>query len=220
VLSVVMLVSFSFGVKTLSLSEAYAIFFVAPLIVTMFSMFFLGEKVVGVQWLAIALGFLGVLIVLKPEGAGFASIGGLAIMCCAVCYSLTSVLVRVLGRTDSTYSMMFWMTTMLALGATALAIPNWMPIRSEDWGLLALVAVTGSIAQYCVTVAFQKAPPASVAPLEYSALGWGALIDFIVWQAVPGARVYVGAAIVIASGLLLLRHETRIQPAQPARDVV
>jgi drug/metabolite transporter (DMT)-like permease len=209
VLSVVMLISFSFGVKTLSLSEAYAIFFIAPLIVTLFTMFFLGEKVVGVQWVAIAMGFVGVLIVLKPEGTGFVSIGGLAIVCCAVCYSLTSVLVRVLGRTDSTYSMMFWMTTMLAIGSTVLALPGWMPIRSEDWGVLALVAVAGSVAQYCVTVAFQKAPPASVAPLEYSAIAWGALIDFVVWQAVPGARVYVGAAIVIASGLLLLRHESR-----------
>jgi drug/metabolite transporter (DMT)-like permease len=75
--------------------------------------------------------------------------------------------------------------------------------------VLAVIAVAGSVAQYCVTVAFQKAPPASVAPLEYSAIAWGALIDYLVWAAVPGLRVYVGAAIVIASGLLLLRHESR-----------
>lgn len=209
VLAVIMLISFSYGVKTLSLSEAYAIFFVAPLIVTLFTMMFLGERVVGVQWLAIVLGFAGVLIVLKPEGAGFVSLGGLAILCCAVCYSLASVLVRVLGRTDTTYSMMFWMTTMLAVGSTLIALPGWQPIRAEDWGVLAVIAVAGSVAQYCVTVAFQKAPPASVAPLEYSAIAWGALIDYLVWAAVPGLRVYVGAAIVIASGLLLLRHESR-----------
>jgi drug/metabolite transporter (DMT)-like permease len=208
-LAVIMLISFSYGVKTLSLSEAYAIFFVAPLIVTLFTMMFLGERVVGVQWLAIVLGFAGVLIVLKPEGTGFVSLGGLAILCCAVCYSLASVLVRVLGRTDTTYSMMFWMTTMLAVGSTLIALPGWQPIRAEDWGVLAVIAVAGSVAQYCVTVAFQKAPPASVAPLEYSAIAWGALIDYLVWAAVPGLRVYVGAAIVIASGLLLLRHESR-----------
>lgn len=208
-LAVIMLISFSYGVKTLSLSEAYAIFFVAPLIVTLFTMMFLGERVVGVQWLAIVLGFAGVLIVLKPEGAGFVSLGGLAILCCAVCYSLASVLVRVLGRTDTTYSMMFWMTTMLAVGSTLIALPGWQPIRAEDWGVLAVIAVAGSVAQYCVTVAFQKAPPASVAPLEYSAIAWGALIDYLMWAAVPGLRVYVGAAIVIASGLLLLRHESR-----------
>jgi drug/metabolite transporter (DMT)-like permease len=208
-LAVIMLISFSYGVKTLSLSEAYAIFFVAPLIVTLFTMMFLGERVVGVQWLAIVLGFAGVLIVLKPEGAGFVSLGGLAILCCAVCYSLASVLVRVLGRTDTTYSMMFWMTTMLAVGSTLIALPGGQPIRAEDWGVLAVIAVAGSVAQYCVTVAFQKAPPASVAPLEYSAIAWGALIDYLMWAAVPGLRVYVGAAIVIASGLLLLRHESR-----------
>jgi drug/metabolite transporter (DMT)-like permease len=208
-LSIIMMITFSFGMQTLSLSEAYAIFFVSPLVATLFSMWVFGDRVQPVQWVAIGLGFVGVVIVLKPQSVGFVTAGGLAMLVCAICYSMTSVLVRLLGRTDSTYAMMFWMTTMLAVGATLIALPVWIPIRTEDSWLLLLVAVAGSLAQYCITVAFQRAPAASVAPLEYTALAWGAAIDFVIWHAVPPLRVFAGAGIVIVSGMLLLRHEAR-----------
>jgi drug/metabolite transporter (DMT)-like permease len=208
-LAVVMLITFSYGIKTLSLSEAYAIFFVAPLLVTLLSTLLLGERAAPLQWLAIAAGFAGVLIVLQPTGAGVVSIGGIAILVCAACYSGTAVLVKLIGRTDSTHSMMVWMTGILAFGSTAIALPEWQGIRAEDWRLIGLVAVFGTLAQYCITVAFQRAPAAAVAPLEYTALAWGALIDYLVWATLPQARMLVGAAIVIGCGLLLFRHETQ-----------
>jgi drug/metabolite transporter (DMT)-like permease len=208
-LSILMMIAFAFGMKTLSLSEAYAIFFVSPLVATLFSMWIFGDRVQSMQWLAIAAGFVGVVIVLKPESAGFVTVGGLAMLVCAICYSMTAVLVRVLGRTDSTFSMMFWMTAILAVGATIIAVPVWQPIKREHYWLLGIIAVTGSVAQYFITVAFQRAPAASVAPLEYTALAWGAAVDYLIWHAVPPLRVFAGAAIVIVSGLLLLRHESR-----------
>ncbi|MBK6596377.1 MAG: DMT family transporter [Proteobacteria bacterium] len=209
VLSVGMMVSFSFGLMTLGLTEAYAIFFVAPLMVTALSVLLLGESVVRAQWLAVTVGFVGVLVALNPRGTGFVSLGGLAILATAVCYALTVILVKVLGRTDSTHSMMFWLTCVMAGGSMLLALPVWLPIQQSHWPILAAIAVFGTIAQYCVTVAFQRAPAASVAPLEYTALGWGIAIDLSVWGSVPAFRTLVGAGIVIAAGLLLLRHEHR-----------
>ncbi len=212
-IAIVMLVSFTYGIKSLSLSEAYAIFFVAPLLIALCSMWLLGERVVLVQWIAILIGFAGVLIVLRPTARGFTSLGGVAILLSAVCYALVAVLVRVLGRTDSTHSMMVYMTGLVGFGAAAIAWPGWQAIRPEHWWLIGLVAVTGSVAQYCITLAFQRAPAASVAPLEYTALAWGALVDFLVWNTLPQIRVFVGAAIVIACGLLLLRHESQTAAA-------
>jgi len=206
VLSVAMMVLFSFGLKTLGLAETYSIFFVAPLIVTTLSVVLLGERVVRAQWLAVAIGFVGVLVALNPRGTGFVSLGGLAILGTAVAYALTAVLVKVIGRTDSTHSMMFWLILVMAFGALALAAPGWLPIRSVDWPILAAIAVFGTIAQYCVTVAFQRAPAASVAPLEYTALVWGVLIDLSVWGKAPQLRTLLGAGIVIAAGVLLLRQ--------------
>ncbi len=212
VLSVVMMITFTFALKSLSLAKTYSIFFVAPLLIARLSVVLLGERVRRVQWAAIAVGFAGVLIVLKPETTGFGWWGTLAVLGTAVAYAISSVLVKILGRTDSTQAMMFWMTGMLAIGATALALPGWQAIAIEHYPILAGIALTGAIGQWGITVAFKNAPAASVAPLEYTGLAWVILIDFAVWSAVPGLRTLMGAALIIASGIYLLRFEARRVP--------
>jgi drug/metabolite transporter (DMT)-like permease len=209
VMSVFMMITFAFALKELSLAKAYALFFVAPILIAIMSVPLLGERVGRTQWLVIAIGFAGVLIVLKPETRGFGLAGTLAVLCTALCYALSSVLVRILGRTDSTQSMMFWMTGMLSVGATALALPNWQPIQREHYWIILGVAFTGAIGQWGVTEAFKRAPAASVAPLEYSGLAWVMLIDFFVWAAIPTWTTLAGAAVIIGSGLYLLRFEAR-----------
>lgn len=209
VLGVGMMVSFAYALKTLSLARAYSLFFIAPLLIALLSTVMLGERVRRPQWLAIGVGFIGVLIVLKPETSGFGWLGSLAVLGTALCYALTSNLVKILGRTDSTQSMMFWLTAMMAIGATIIALPGWRPVREEDYLIIAGVAVAGAIGQWGVTEAFKRAPAATVAPLEYSGLAWVVVIDFVVWSVVPGWRTMAGAAVIIGSGLYLLRSEAR-----------
>lgn len=209
VLSVLMMVTFTYALRELTLAKAYALFFIAPLLIALLSIFLLGERVRVAQWLAIGIGFCGVLIVLQPESVGFGWAGTLAVLATAFCYALSSVLVKIIGRTDSTPSMVFWMTCMLAVGATALALPDWRPIASAHWPILAGVALTGALGQWGITEAFKRAPAASVAPLEYSGLAWVIAIDFVVWSAIPGWRTLLGAAVIIGCGLYLIRHEAR-----------
>jgi len=210
VLSVFMMITFTFALKELSLARTYALFFVAPLLIAIFSIFMLGERIHRVQWLAIFIGFSGVLIVLQPDTtAAFGWAGTLAVLATALCYALSSILVKIIGRTDSTPSMVFWMTCMLAIGATAIALPGWQPIHDEHYLLIAGVAITGAIGQWGITEAFKRAPAASVAPLEYSGLAWVILIDLAVWSVVPSWRTLAGAAVIIGSGLYLLRFESR-----------
>ncbi len=209
VLSVFMMITFTFALKQLSLAKAYALFFVAPLLIAVLSIFMLGERVRRVQWLAIVVGFAGVLIVLKPGTIGFGWVGTLAVLGTAVCYSLSSILVRIIGRTDSTQSMIFWMTCMLAIGATLIALPGWQPISRDHWPIILGVAVTGAIGQWGITEAFKRAPAASVAPLEYSGLAWVMVIDLLVWSVWPEWTTLAGAAVIIGSGLYLLRFESR-----------
>jgi len=211
VMAVFMMVTFAFALKSLTLAKAYSIFFIAPLLIALLGIVLLGERVQRAQWAAIGVGFIGVLIVLKPEvsGPGFGWWGTLAILGTAVGYAVSSVIVKILGRTDSTQSMMFWMTGMLAIGATAIALPQWSPIAPEHYAILAGVAVTGAIGQWGITVAFKHAPAASVAPLEYTGLAWVIVIDLVVWSAAPSLRTLLGAALIIACGLYLLRYESR-----------
>jgi drug/metabolite transporter (DMT)-like permease len=209
VLSVFMMITFAFALKELSLAKAYALFFVAPLLIAVLSIFMLGERVSRTQWLAILIGFCGVLIVLRPDTVGFGWAGTLAVLGTALCYSLSSVLVKIIGRTDSTQAMMFWMTCMLAIGATILALPNWQPIAREHYLIMVGVALTGAVGQWGITEAFRRAPAASVAPLEYSGLAWVIMIDLFVWSVTPEWRTLAGAAVIIGSGLYLLRYESR-----------
>jgi drug/metabolite transporter (DMT)-like permease len=209
VLSVFMMITFTFALKSLSLAKVYALFFVAPLLIAVFSIFMLGERVTKAQWVAIVVGFLGVLIVLRPGADGFAWLGTLAVLGTALAYALSSILVKIIGRTDSTQSMIFWMTCMLAIGATLIALPEWQPILSRHYLLIGGVAITGAVGQWGITEAFKRGPAASVAPLEYSGLGWVIIIDFVVWSVVPEWRTLAGAAVIIGSGLYLLRFESR-----------
>jgi drug/metabolite transporter (DMT)-like permease len=208
VLGIAMLTSFAFGLKALSLAEAYSIFFIAPALITALSVFVLKEKVGTGQWVAIAVALLGVLIVLRPEGTGFLSIGGLAILGSAFCYAVAAVTSRVLARTDSNESMMFWYLLMMAIGGLAMSLQHWVPVRADDgWVLLAL-ALSGFFGQLAITRAFSSGKASVVAPFEYSALAWGVAIDWLLWQVLPDGYTLLGAGIIIASGIYLVRRET------------
>ena len=207
VLGIIMLTTFAFGLKSLSLAEAYSIFFIAPALITALSVFVLKEKVTAGQWVAIAVGLLGVLVVLRPEGTGFLTIGGLAVLAAAACYAMSAIAARLLARTDSTESMMFWLLTMMAAGAVALSYRDWVPVRAEDgWVLLAL-ALSGFFGQLAITKAFSTGKASIVAPFEYTALAWGVAIDWLLWHTLPDGYTLLGAGIIIASGIYLVRRE-------------
>jgi drug/metabolite transporter (DMT)-like permease len=213
-LAILMLASFAYALKRMPLAEAYAVFFVAPLMITLLSALVLKERIRLAHWIAIAVGFIGVLVVLRPTGSGVMNTASLMVLASAACYALSAISVRVLARTDSTSSMMFWMIAMLSIGASALAWPNWVPLRSEHWPMLLVIAVTGSVAQYAVTEAFRHAQASAVAPFEYTALGWGVCLDWWLWRTLPDHWVFIGAGIIIASGIYVLRHEQQHTEAE------
>lgn len=214
VLAVVMLTSFIYALGQMPLSETYAIFFIAPLLITAFSVLLLKEPVDWQRWLAIAAGFVGVLIVLRP---GFAAVGlaAVAALVGATCYALNAISVRILGRTDSTAAMTFWFMAMLAIGAGALALPGWIPLRAIDAGWLFAMGASGALGQLLITEAFRRAPVSVVAPFEYSSLFWGVLLDLAIWGELPGPIVFAGAAVIVGSGLYLIHRERRPQPVAP-----
>jgi drug/metabolite transporter (DMT)-like permease len=206
-LSIMMLATFAYGLRHLPLSEAYAIFFVAPLLITLFAALMLRERVEVQRWIAILIGLCGVLIVLRPTGSGVVTLAGFSILVCATGYALSAITVRILGATDSTQSMVFWLMTMSGAGALLLALPRWKPILREHWPVIAAVSVVGTLGQWAITEAFRRAEASFIAPFEYTALAWGLALDWIVWRAMPGGRTLAGAAVIIACGVYLIRRE-------------
>jgi drug/metabolite transporter (DMT)-like permease len=209
-LSVVMLGSFVFAVRESSLATTYSIFMCAPLVVAALSAPLLGERVAKAQWGAICVGLAGVLLMLAPRGGGqWVSAGALAAVVAVATYSLAVVSLRMLARTDTTESMVFWFTMLLSIGAGLLAIPGWVTLHVEHWPLFVGIGVTGALGQHFITEAFRHAPAAVVTPFEYTALLWGVLLDLLVWRVLPGFATLCGGAIVVAAGLWLMARERR-----------
>jgi drug/metabolite transporter (DMT)-like permease len=206
-LGIAMLSLFAFGLRGLPMADAYAIFFVAPLLITALSVPFLGERVERPRWIAIAVGLAGVLVVLRPTGEGMLTLGGLAVLVAALGYAVSAITVRIVARTDSSESQVFWLMTMVALGAGAMAAPDWVGVRLADGWVLLGVAVSGFFGQLAITEAFRHGEASAIAPFEYSALAWALILDWSLWRTLPDGYTLLGAAIIIASGVYLVRHE-------------
>jgi len=202
-----MMATFAYALQTLPLTTAYSIFFVAPLLITALSVPLLGEKVGPRRWTAIGIGLLGVLVLLRPRGDGLMSWAAFAVLLAAAGYAVSAITVRILARTDSTASMMVWLLVFLATGAGALAWPSWVPIAPGDGWVIMGVGLAGALGQYAITEAFRTGEASLLAPLEYTALVWGVLLDVSLWGVLPDSITWLGAAIIVASGLYLLRRE-------------
>ncbi len=207
VLGVVFLSGFVLGLRELPMSTAYAITFVGPLLVTAMAVPLLGEKVGPRRWAAIVAGLVGVLVVLRPGRGGVVSQAGLYVLLATVCYAASVITVRMLAQRDSAQSLVFWFLAMVAVGAGLLAWPDWVPVRAGDAWLLAGIAVSGTLGQVALTHAFRLGEASLVAPLEYTALVWVVLLDLVIWHALPDGMTWLGAAIIVASGLYLIRRE-------------
>lgn len=207
VLGIAMLALFSFSLRELGLAEAYTIFFVSPLIITVLAIPVLQERVSGRHWAAIAVGLCGVVVALRPDQDAFFSLGAVAVLVAAAFYAISAIAGRVLSRTDAAVTLVFWTTAMWAVGASVLAWPTWVPVQAAHGSLLVALAVTGFLGQLAITEAFRHGNASAVAPFEYSALAWAILLDFTIWHIVPDAYTLVGGAIIIGSGIYLIRRE-------------
>lgn len=210
VLSVLTLYAFVYAVSVLSLGDAYSIFLVAPLLVTALSAFLLREHVGWRRWTAICVGLAGAVIILRPSGASIVTMGGVAALAAAALYALGVILIRIATRTDTAAATVFWTLLVLTIVSGLLSIYGWTPLRLEHWGWVLMVGVTGAFGQWLLTDAFRRCEAGVVAPLEYSALLWGVMLDWAIWQVLPNQRMLFGSAIVVGSGLYLIFRERRV----------
>jgi drug/metabolite transporter (DMT)-like permease len=208
---------FVFAVSKLSLANAYTIFMSAPLLITALSVPMLREHVGWQRWLAVFVGLIGVIVVLKPSDTGWVTIGGLAALASAVGYALNAITIRILTRTDTSAATVLWSILFLTFISGLAAIAGWMPLQAQHWPLIAGLGLSGALGQYLITEAFSRAPPPVVAPLEYTALAWGMFFDWVLWTTAPSLRMLTGATIIVASGIYVISKERiAATPAMPS----
>ena len=217
-LSVLVLGGFIYAVRVLSLANAYAVFLSAPLIVAALSVPLLRERIDWRNWIAILVGLLGVLTMLRPSASGLSTFGTLAALIGATAYAVSGIAVRVLTRSDTTVSVVFWTVGLMTVFSGTIAAPGWVPIEHDHYKWLLGLGMLAALGQYLLTEAFRSAPPSVVSPFEYTALLWGVAIDRVVWHVLPSTRVCFGGGIVILSGLYLIWHQRRQSGGESARE--
>ncbi|HET6396605.1 MAG TPA: DMT family transporter [Pseudoxanthomonas sp.] len=209
-LGMAMIGCFVYALRRMPLSTAYTIYFVAPLLVAALSVPLLGERVGPRRWTAIGIGLLGVVVVLRPGADGIVSFPGLMVLLAATAYAVAAVTVSLLTRTDTPQSMVVWFLLIMAVGAGVAAIPGWVPLRWDHAALILGMGLAGALGQVALTQAFLRGEASLVAPLEYTGLVWVIGWDWLLWRALPDAATWTGAAIIVASGLYLLRRERAV----------
>ena len=199
--------TFFWALSQMKLVDAIAITFAAPIFITAMSVPLLRETVGLHRWMAVAVGFIGVLIILRP-GAGVFQWAALVVLGSVVFYALLMITTRALTRSENSAALMLYPQLGMAITGLVSVPFFWVPPSLVDLGLFAIAGCFGSIGVMCVTHAFRLAPAATVSPFEYSALLWATLLGYFVWGELPDRFTLIGAAVVIGSGLYIVYRET------------
>jgi drug/metabolite transporter (DMT)-like permease len=198
---------FFFGLKLIGLAEATAIFFSVPMLVALLAVPLLGERFAWGRLIAVVVGFVGMLVIIRP-GSDVIGIGGWLVFGAAFCASLFNIITRKLSGEDPLPVTMFY-TAMAGALIMSLVVPFvWeYPAGWHQWSALLLIGLAGGAAHSCIIASHAFAPASIVAPFMYSQIFWALALGFVIFGALPDGFTVAGGAIVIASGIYLLRRQ-------------
>jgi drug/metabolite transporter (DMT)-like permease len=211
----VALALFFWGLKYVPLADGIAVAFTAPLFITALSVPVLGERVGPARWLAVLVGFAGMLVIVQPGSDTF-KLEMAIIVASAFVFALGITYTRKLSRTETVAGMFTWTTVVSLAVFGPLALLTWKTPEAGHLGAFAALGLIGGAAHYLVGIAYRNAPAAVVAPQEYVALVWGALIGWFMWGDVPSSATWAGAAIVAAAGGFIAVREQRAERRRKA----
>lgn len=192
----------------LPLAEATALAFVAPLFITALSALFRIEQVGWRRWLAVTVGFIGVLVALRPGAAAFQPVSLLPVAT-ALVYALLMLSARWVDSRESVWTLLLYLTGTAALLSGVIVPFFWTAIRSEDIWLFVAIALFGTAGMTMITQAFRLAPATLVAPFDYTALIWATGLGWLIWHEIPDSMTFLGAAIIISSGVFIILRKRR-----------
>lgn len=188
------------------LVDAYAISFAAPFFMVALSVPLLGEPVGWRRWSAVGVGFAGVLVMLDPWGIEF-HVMSLIVLAATFCYSLSTVMVRLLSRHDQDVVTLFWFAFAASIVSLVGAIPEWKWPPLLDWIWLVGLGLLGGFAQILITRAWRMAPAAVLAPFDYASIVLAVAFGYLWFKEEPSWTVWYGLPLVIGSGLYILYRE-------------
>ena len=209
-----------FAITRIPIADATALAYAAPIFITVLSIFLLGE-VIGLQrWLAVIAGFIGVLLIARPEVDGW-DIGVLAAAGSALTGALVAIWLRKLSSSEKSVSIGIYYNNLGSLVCLAwVLLSGWLTPRGADLWLFLGFGIGCGMQQWLLTVSFRYAEASLLAPLEYLAMVFAAIVGFVFWGEVPVVTTWVGGAIIAASGLFIfMRRQKRNPSTRPVEAV-
>ena len=203
---IIALIAIVVALRDLPLAVVVSLSYAAPLFITVLSIFLLGEKVGIFRWIAVLIGFVGVLVISEP---GFNEVNYLYILPIIFCIGMAfvTITIRKLSTSEPVWLISIFFTLTITF-VSLFTIPfGWVLPNFKDFILLALIGVTGGGANLLLTQSYKLSEVSLVAPLKYLSLIFAILFGYLIWDEIPSYKNLVGAALVIAASLIILRRE-------------
>lgn len=211
--------TFTFNaILMLPLAESTTIGFTMPIFATILGALILREPTGWHRWAAVITGFAGVLIVAQPGGSAFPLLGALSGLAAAMTTASVSILLRTIAKTEATLTTVFWFSTLSLVPLGIVYTFVWQPHGALTWALLLGVGLIGGAGQLAMTGAIRFGPVSVVLPMDYSSLLWATLYGWLIFTVLPTPTTWIGAPIIIASGLYIVwrEHVRRGRSPMPA----
>lgn len=208
--NVVAMLLFFYALAITPLVVVQALSFTAPLFTTVLAILLLGERVRLRRWMAIISGFFGVMVILRP-GFQPLELGAVLVLCSALVWGMTMVIIKRLSNTDSPLTITAYVTLFLTLMSLVPALLVWSWPTGVQWGWLAVAAIAGTLGQLCVAKAFAFADTTIVLPIDFAKVIWGAILGFVFFAETVDVYTWIGAIIVFCGATYLAFRERQLE---------
>ena len=203
------MIFFFLSLRYMTLADATAIAMAAPLFITVLSIPMLGEVVGRHRWGAVAVGFIGVVVMLRPSPSGLADPVVLMPIGAALFYGLAQIVTRKYAHTESTQAYTAMSTVFVSVFAAAYCLTqDWVPLRLEDAPAMVGIGLCGGVMTIFMIIAYRSAEASFVSSMDYTALIWAVLFGWLIFDELPDPVTMIGAAVVVGAGLYIVRRET------------
>lgn len=195
------------------LADVTAITFTAPLFLTVLAMLFLGERIHAFRWTALGIGFIGVLIMIGPHlsFAHTSSLGALVALGAALFSAVAMTFLRSMSGGEHALTITFYFSLTFTLCAVVTAVQGWPAPTAIQWSLILAAGLFGVLGQLLMTYSYRYAQASTIAPLDYTSLIIAVILGFIIFGEVPHASMWIGAPLVVTSGLIILWREYHLK---------
>ncbi len=216
--NVVAMLLFFMGLYLTPIAKVQALGFTAPLFASLLAVLFLGERVLLWRWSALAVGFIGALIIVRP-GFEHVDLGSVLVLTSAAIWSVAIIMIKQLSRTDSSVTITAYMVLLMSPLSLVPALFVWQWPNGEQLLWLAFVGVTGTLAQLGMAQALRVADATAVLPLDFLKLVWGAAIGYLAFREIPDAGIWIGGLTVFAAATYIAYRENQMKVFARAESV-